>query len=80
MMIASDVPTQSGMRTSSGTPAMRNTSYSTGMTIAPPPTPKSPANRPMKRPAAISVNASQISSEMGSEIMDGVFGTEFCGV
>src|SRR5262245_29761652 len=41
-MIASDVPTQSGMRASSGTPVMRNTSYSTGMTIAPPPTPNRP--------------------------------------
>ena len=68
-MIASEVPTQSGMRTSSGTPAMRNTSYRTGMTIAPPPTPNSPANRPMTMPAATSVNASQISSETGSEVM-----------
>ena len=32
-MIASEVPTQSCMRTSSGTPRMRNTSYSTGTMI-----------------------------------------------
>ena len=71
MMMASEVPTHSGMRTSSGTPVMRNTSYSTGMTIAPPPTPNSPANRPMTTPATTSVSASQISSEAARSIMGG---------
>ena len=47
MMIASEVPTQSCMRTSSGTPRTRNTSYSTGTMMAPPPMPNRPARMPV---------------------------------
>ena len=51
-MMASEVPTQSCMRTSSGTPRMRNTSYSTGTMTAPPPMPNRPASSPVTTPLA----------------------------
>ncbi len=51
MMMASEVPTHSCMRTASGTSKMRNTSNSTGTITAPPPTPNSPANSPVATPA-----------------------------
>ena len=49
-MMASEVPTQSCMRTSSGTPSTRNTSYSTGTMMAPPPMPNRPARMPVRMP------------------------------
>ena len=51
MMIAIEVPTQSCMRTSSGTPRMRKISYSTGTMMAPPPMPNRPARMPVATPA-----------------------------
>src|SRR5215472_13513434 len=62
MMIASDVPTQSCMRTASGTPNRRNSSNSTGTTTPPPPIPNTPARRPVTMPAAITATRSQASS------------------
>ena len=46
-MMAIEVPMQSCMRTSSGTPSTRNTSYSTGTMMAPPPMPNRPARMPI---------------------------------
>src|SRR5690348_8945949 len=61
-MIASEVPMQSCMRTSSGTPMTRNTSYNTGTMIAPPPIPNRPARMPTRMPApAIQPASSAIS-------------------
>ena len=65
-MIASEVPMQSCMRTSSGTPMMRNTSYSTGTMIAPPPMPNRPARKPASTPPATMIAASQASSPSGT--------------
>ena len=65
MITASEVPTQSGMRTSSGTPMTRNTSYRIGTMTAPPPTPKTPARRPVSAPAAISETARKTRSPVG---------------
>src|SRR5712671_826037 len=64
-MMASDVPTQSCMRTSSGTPKMRKISNNTGTTTMPPPIPNSPARIPVTTPAAITATASQTSSLKG---------------
>src|SRR5690242_8271587 len=50
-MMASEVPMQSCMRTSSGTPSTRKTSYSTGTITEPPPMPNRPANTPTTMPA-----------------------------
>ena len=50
-MMASEVPMHSCMRTSSGTPSTRNTSYSTGTMMAPPPMPNRPARMPTRMPA-----------------------------
>ncbi len=49
-IIVRDVPTQSCMRTSSGTPNKRKISYKIGTMIAPPPIPKRPARVPVIRP------------------------------
>src|SRR4051812_3631101 len=64
-MIASEVPMQSCIRTSSGTPARRNASYSTGTMTAPPPMPNNPASNPVTTPAAIVAAASSTSSVTG---------------
>src|SRR6185312_6804635 len=64
-MIASDVPMQSCMRTSSGTPMTRKTSYSTGTMIAPPPMPNRPARMPTRMPAPAIQPASSASSPGG---------------
>src|SRR3954449_2045562 len=64
-MIASEVPMQSCIRTSSGTPARRNASYSTGTMTAPPPMPNNPASNPVTTPAAITAAASSTSSVTG---------------
>ena len=68
-MMASEVPTQSCMRTSSGTPSRRNTSNSTGTMTAPPPMPNNPASRPETTPPAITAIASQASSARGAAAM-----------
>src|SRR6266851_4159174 len=67
-MIASEVPMQSCMRTSSGTPSTRKNSYSTGTMTAPPPMPNSPARMPVTTPAAITAAASHTSSATGTVI------------
>src|SRR4029077_12172832 len=72
-MIASDVPTQSCMRTASGTSRMRKTSYSTGTMTAPPPMPNSPARSPVTTPAAVTANPSQTSSPNGTPALFGRF-------
>ena len=64
-MIANEVPMQSCMRTSSGTPNTRKNSYSTGTITAPPPMPNSPARIPVTTPAAITAAASPTSSAAG---------------
>src|SRR5262244_677240 len=71
-MIASEVPTQSCMRISSGTPSRRNTSNNTGTMTAPPPTPNNPASRPVTTPAAITATASQTSSPSGTPAIGSV--------
>src|SRR5712691_6397959 len=65
-MIASEVPTQSWKRTSSGTPSARNTSYRTGTTSAPPPMPNRPARMPVTTPPAMIIAASSTNSLMGT--------------
>src|SRR4051812_13333445 len=50
-MMASEVPMQSCMRTSSGTSRTRKTSYSTGTITEPPPMPNRPAKTPTTIPA-----------------------------
>src|ERR1700730_3848903 len=64
-MMASDVPTQSCMRTSCGTPNMRKSSNNTGTTMMPPPMPNNPARIPVTTPAAMAAAASQINSLKG---------------
>src|SRR5712691_4846733 len=64
-MMASEVPTHSCMRSSSGTPRMRKTSNSTGTMTAPPPMPNSPARIPVTSPATMTAAASQASSATG---------------
>ena len=61
-MMASEVPMHSCMRTSSGTPSARNTSYSTGTMMAPPPMPNRPARMPTRMPAPAIQSASQAIS------------------
>ena len=65
-MIAIEVPTHSCIRTSSGTPRMRNTSYSTGTMIAPPPMPNRPARMPVATPPTTTARASKASSPNGT--------------
>src|SRR5215469_16466609 len=65
-MMAIEVPTQSCMRTSSGTPRRRKTSNSTGTMTAPPPTPNNPARIPVTTPATRMAAASQTSSVSGT--------------
>ncbi len=60
-IIASEVPIASGMATASASPISRNTSKKTGTLIAPPPTPKSPASRPIAAPAPVRAASSPIS-------------------
>ena len=67
-MIASEVPMQSCIRTSSGTPNMRNTSNSTGTITAPPPIPNRPASTPVRIPATMMPAASQSNSPVGTAI------------
>src|SRR6185369_8061937 len=64
-MMASEVPMQSCMRSSSGTSSTRNTSYSTGTITAPPPMPNRPANTPTTTPATTIQSASSASSPIG---------------
>src|ERR1700733_6633299 len=64
-MMASEVPMQSCMRTSSGTPTTRNTSNSTGTMTAPPPIPNRPASMPVMMPADTTAATSQITSFTG---------------
>ena len=64
-MIANEVPIQVWMRTSSGTSSTRNTSYSTGTMMAPPPLPNSPARRPTSMPAPAIQSASKAISPIG---------------
>ena len=66
MMIAIEVPTQSCMRTSSGTPRMRKISYSTGTMMAPPPMPNRPARMPVATPATITAATSSAISPGGT--------------
>ena len=66
MMMASEVPMQSCMRTSSGTLSARNTSYSTGTMMAPPPMPNRPARMPTSTPAPAIQSASQTISPSGT--------------
>src|SRR5215470_5745471 len=65
-MMASEVPTQSWKRTSSGTPSARNTSYRTGTMSAPPPMPNRPARMPVTTPPAMISAASSRSSLTGT--------------
>src|ERR1039457_6144846 len=64
-MMASEVPMQSCMRTSSGTSSARNTSYSTGTIMAPPPMPNRPARMPTRMPAPAIQSASRTISPIG---------------
>ena len=64
-MMASDVPMHNCMRTSSGTPSTRNTSYSTGTMMAPPPMPNRPARMPTSMPAPTIQSASKAISPIG---------------
>src|SRR5258708_10193526 len=68
MMIASEVPTQSCIRTSSGTWYMRNNSNRTGTMTAPPPMPNRPARIPVTMPAAITagIRSEEHTSELQS--------------
>jgi hypothetical protein len=66
MMMASEVPTHSGIRTSSGTPANRKHSKNTGTRMAPPPIPNTPARNPDSAPTTTSNSASWRSSETSS--------------
>ena len=63
-MMAIEVPTQSCIRTSSGTPISRKTSYSTGTITAPPPIPNNPASNPVMTPAMTMARASQATRLM----------------
>jgi hypothetical protein len=54
-IIASDVPTASGIAISSDTPVSRKVSKNTGTLTAPPPIPKIPASMPMLAPARTSI-------------------------
>src|ERR1700690_3837084 len=65
IMMASEVPMQSCMRTSSGTSIARNTSYSTGTIMAPPPIPNRPARMPTRMPAPAIQSASRTISPIG---------------
>src|SRR5450759_2689778 len=65
IMMASEVPMQSCMRTSSGTSSARNTSYSTGTIMAPPPIPNRPARMPTRMPAPAIQSASRTTSPIG---------------
>ena len=64
MMMASEVPTASGVLTASGMPRNRKRSCSTGTMTAPPPTPKTPARMPVTAPAAMSETAKKAKSPM----------------
>src|SRR5262249_11048881 len=68
-MMASEVPTQSCMRTSSGTPRMRKTSNSTGTMTAPPPMPNRPASTPVTTPLANIPSTSSAISPGGTPNM-----------
>jgi hypothetical protein len=68
-MIASEVPSQSCMRTVSDTLSTRKISNNTGTVTAPPPIPKSPASKPVATPAAATASASDSSSLAGTVIV-----------
>ena len=57
--MAIEVPRQSCMRTSSGTPSTRKPSYSTGTITEPPLTPNKPARKPAITPPMSRASASQ---------------------
>src|SRR3974390_866641 len=65
-MIASEVPTQSCMRTSSGTPSTRKPSNSTGTMTAPPPMPNRPAISPVTTPPPRTPATSHATSPIGT--------------
>ncbi len=72
MMMASEVATHTCMRTLSSTPMIRNSSYSTGTIMPPPPIPSSPARKPVTSPPATSARTSAAISLRGRPEIIGV--------
>src|SRR3546814_16497530 len=73
MMVASEVPTATFMRTASSMPMVVNRCHSTGTMTMPPPTPSRPAVMPATAPAASSRAPKMSRSDSGRSIETAFF-------